>query len=98
MQRDRAMRSILSMELVMAILRPVAELSREELIAKIEAMQSTQHKALSLKVSDKGAISVYGMGRFPVTLYRGQMERLLGHADAIRAFIEANTSLLSVKE
>ena len=55
-------------------------------------------KALSLKVGQAGGVSVYGLGRFPVTLYRGQWERLLGHAPAIRAFIEANSSLLATKD
>lgn len=53
---------------------------------------------LSLKVSDKGAISIYGMGRFPVTLYREQMERLIAHVPEIQAFIKANVGTLSVKE
>jgi len=52
---------------------------------------------LSLKVSEKGAVSVYGMGRFPVTLYREQWEKLLAMADAIRAFIVANSSVLTRK-
>jgi hypothetical protein len=43
---------------------------------------------MSLKVSEKGALSVYGLGRFPVTLYREQWEKLLGMADEIRAFIQ----------
>ena len=54
-------------------------------------------KAITLKVSEKGAISIYGLGRFPITLYRGQMERLLAHAPTIARFIEANAALLSVK-
>jgi hypothetical protein len=69
------------------------------LIAKqqelIEALNKP--KALSMKVSEKGAISIYGLGRFPITLYAGQMDRLLNHADAIRAFMKANQSLLSTK-
>jgi hypothetical protein len=50
-----------------------------------------------MKVSDKGALSIYGLGRFPVTLYRGQMERLLKAAPEIEAFIKANAALLAVK-
>lgn len=49
-------------------------------------------------VGTNGAISLYGMGRFPVTLYRGQWERLLDNADVIRDFIAANAHLLAVKE
>lgn len=53
---------------------------------------------LSCKVSDKGAVSVYGMGRFPVTLYREQWERLFAHKGQIEGFIQSNASLLSTKE
>ena len=62
-----------------------------------ENKRLTAPKPLTLKVSAKGAVSVYGMGRFPVTLYREQWERVLGHADAIRAFIDANAAALKVK-
>ena len=54
--------------------------------------------AVSLKVSEKGAVSLYGLGRFPVTLYKEQWERLLGQADQIRAFIAENDSKLKTKE
>jgi hypothetical protein len=53
---------------------------------------------MSLKVSEKGALSVYGLGRFPVTLYREQWEKLLGLADSIRQFIQENDRLLKKKE
>ena len=53
---------------------------------------------MSLKVSEKGALSVYGLGRFPVTLYREQWDKLLGMADHIRQFIEENDALLKKKE
>lgn len=53
---------------------------------------------LSCKVSDKGAVSVYGMGRFPVTLYREQWERLFAHKGQIEGFITSNASRLSTKE
>ena len=70
------------------------------LLAQIEALKgqlkSTERK-LSLKVSEKGALSLYGMGRFPVTLYRGQWERLLAAKPEIEAFIKANDTLLAVK-
>lgn len=71
-------------------------LSREQLIALLQ--QASAPKALTLKVSDKGALSVYGLGRFPVTLYRGQWERLLAHKDAIERFIAANAKLLTTKD
>jgi hypothetical protein len=51
----------------------------------------------TLKVGAKGGVCVYGIGRFPVTLYREQWERLLGEADNIRAFIAANASVLKAK-
>ena len=54
--------------------------------------------SLRLKVSEKGALSVYGMGRFPVTLYKEQWLKLLGMADEIRAFIAANDAQLKAKE
>jgi len=51
-----------------------------------------------MKVSEKGALSVYGMGRFPVTLYKEQWLKLLDMADDIRAFIAANDSTLKEKD
>ena len=51
-----------------------------------------------MKVSEKGALSVYGLGRFPVTLYREQWEKLLGMADQIRTFIQENDAALKKKE
>ena len=70
------------------------ELLREE-NAKLRAGRA---KAMGFKVTDKGGLSVYGLGRFPVTLYRGQWERLLAKAEDIKAFIEANKAQLSVKD
>ena len=85
----------------MAIL-PNLQSENEALRAQIAEMQArlasaSAPKSLSMKVSDKGALSIYGLGRFPVTLYRGQMERLLKHAPQIIAFIDANAALLAVK-
>jgi hypothetical protein len=53
---------------------------------------------LVLRVSEKGGVSVYGLGRFPVTLYQEQWERLLAHTDEIRTFIDDNRALLKKKE
>ena len=53
---------------------------------------------IRLKVSDKGALSVYGLGRFPVTLYRGQWERLLSMVPEIREFILDNSAVLTTKD
>ena len=52
---------------------------------------------LTLRVSDKGAVSVYGLGRFPVTLYQEQWEKLLAHTDEIRAFVAENRDRLKKK-
>ena len=73
-----------------------AELDR--LRAENEALKRPTRGQLSLKVSEKGALSVYGLGRFPVTLYREQWEKLLGMSDDIRNFIQAHDSDLKKKE
>jgi len=52
---------------------------------------------MSIKVSQKGGVSVYGLGRFPVTLYKEQWEKLLDMADELRAFIRENASSLKTK-
>ena len=76
----------------------LAELAR--LRAENEAMKAKQtaKQTISFKVSEKGGVSVYGLGRFPVTLYGSQWERLLGKAEDIRAFIAANSGKLATKE
>ena len=74
----------------------LSTLSRDQLLALVATMQANPRK-LSMKVSDKGALSVYGLGRFPVTLYRGQWERLITAQAEISAFIEANADRLTVK-
>ncbi len=63
-----------------------AELAR--LKAENEKLKRQQASPLRLKVSAKGALSVYGLGRFPVTLYKEQWARLLQHAEDIRTFLE----------
>ena len=52
---------------------------------------------MSFKVSEKGGVSVYGLGRFPVTLYFEQWQRLLGAADDLKAFLESNKDKLKLK-
>jgi hypothetical protein len=69
----------------------------ERLKAENEALKRTTSKGLSLKISEKGALSVYGLGRFPVTLYKEQWLRLLEMCDDIRSFIKANDSQLKTK-
>ena len=70
----------------------------ERLRAENEALKKGKEKGLSLKVSDKGGVSVYGLGRFPVTLYKEQWLRLLDISDEICSFIEANGDRLKTKE
>lgn len=70
----------------------------ERLRAENQALKKTSAKGLSLKVSEKGALSVYGLGRFPVTLYKEQWVKLLDMSDDIRSFIKANDSALKTKQ
>lgn len=70
----------------------------ERLKAENEALKRPARGQMSLRVSEKGALSVYGLGRFPVTLYREQWEKLLGMANEIRQFIQDNDHLLKKKE
>ncbi len=69
----------------------------ERLRIENEALKKRSEKGLSLKVSQKGGVSVYGLGRFPVTLYKEQWEKLLDISDEIRAFIQENESQLKTK-
>jgi hypothetical protein len=70
----------------------------EALMVENARLKAAKQGKLSLKVSEKGALSVYGMGKWPVTLYRGQWERLLASKDQIEAFIELNSSMLTTKD
>jgi hypothetical protein len=70
----------------------------ERLRAENDALKKTSAKGLSMKVSEKGALSVYGLGRFPVTLYKEQWTKLLEMTDDIRAFIKANDASLKTKQ
>ncbi len=70
----------------------------ERLRAENEALKQPARGRVYLKVSEKGGLSVYGMGRFPVTLYREQWEKLLSMAEEIRAFIRDNDHSLKKKE
>ena len=69
----------------------------ERLRAENERLKQSGRGKLAMKVSEKGALSVYGMGRFPVTLYKEQWLRLLAAAEDIKAFIEANQDNLKTK-
>jgi hypothetical protein len=70
----------------------------ERLRAENERLKKGSSKGLSLKVSEKGGVSVYGLGRFPVTLYKEQWKKLLDMSDEIRSFIDENDSQLKAKE
>jgi hypothetical protein len=80
--------------------------SDQDLQAELERLRAENERlkksggrgTLAMKVSEKGALSVYGMGRFPVTLYKEQWLRLLAMGDEIKAFIEANNERLKSKE
>ena len=69
----------------------------ERLRAENERLKTERGRSVSLKVSEKGGVSVYGLGRFPVTLYKEQWTKLLAMSDQIRAFIAAHESELKVK-
>ncbi len=72
----------------------------EQMAARIAELETRLAKGgnISFKVSEKGAVSVYGLGRFPVTLYLEQWEALLAHVGELREFIEANKSKLKTKD
>ena len=80
-------------------------MSDEDLKAEIERLRAENEKlknkparGLTLKVSEKGGLSLYGVGRFPVTLYKEQWRRILGMAPEIEAFIDENEGALKSKE
>ena len=70
----------------------------ERLRMENEALKKGASSSVRMKVSEKGALSIYGMGRFPVTLYKEQWLKLLDMADDIRAFIAAHEGELKAKE
>lgn len=74
---------------------PEAELAR--LRAENEALRARLRRGAQLRVSDKGGVSVYGLGRFPVTLYKEQWLKLLDMADEIRRFIREHEGELKTK-
>jgi hypothetical protein len=73
-----------------------AELAR--LRAENASLKEKRSGSTSMKVSEKGAVSVYGLGRFPVTLYQEQWQKLLALSDDIKTFIADNKDRLKVKE
>jgi len=69
----------------------------ERLRAENEVLKSKMSRPTSIRVSQKGALSVYGLGRFPVTLYKEQWLKLLGMVDDIKQFIAENEAKLKTK-
>ena len=80
----------------------MADQTKEELLARIAELEkqsgSRKRGSLEFKVGEKGGVSVYGLGRFPVTLYYEQWVRLLDASDGLRAFLEENKSRLKLKD
>ena len=79
----------------------MAEPTKEDLMARISELEkklgSKEGGKLEFKVGEKGGVSVYGLGRFPVTLYYEQWHKLLDAAEDLRAFLEANKSRLKLR-
>jgi hypothetical protein len=79
----------------------MTEPTKDELLARIAELEkqagSKKSGRMEFKVSEKGGVSVYGLGRFPVTLYYEQWTRLLDSVDALRSFLEENKSRLKLK-
>jgi len=69
----------------------------ERLRAENERLKRTASRGITFKVSEKGGVSVYGLGRFPVTLYKEQWEKLLDMAEELRAFIREHAAALKTK-
>ena len=74
-----------------------AQSELERLRSENERLKRAQSRGATLKVSEKGGVSVYGLGRFPVTLYKEQWVKLLDMAEDIRAFIRENEAGLKTK-
>jgi hypothetical protein len=81
----------------MAINMDLASKSKDELLAIIEQMARASQSRLTLKVSEKGALSLYGMGQWPVTLYKSQWLRLIDMVPTISEFIATHTDVLKDK-
>jgi hypothetical protein len=77
----------------------MAELTYEELKARVAELEKQKRTgSLQFKVSEKGGVSLYGLGRFPVTLYYEQWMRLLDAVQELRDFLETNKAKLKLKE
>ena len=96
-------REVVSFGLVTTI-RATKDMSDEDLKAELEKLRAENERlktqrgrSVSLKVSEKGGVSVYGLGRFPVTLYKEQWAKLLAMADEIQAFLKEHDAELKAK-
>jgi hypothetical protein len=87
-RRERAARVVLPRDLL------PCHMPNDDVTAELKR---TASREMTLKVSEKGGVSVYGLGRFPVTLYKEQWTKLLDMTDDIRAFIRSNESSLKTK-
>ena len=78
----------------------MAEPTYEELKARLAELEKSPRRtgSLEFRVGEKGGVSVYGLGRFPVTLYYEQWNRLLDASDKLREFLEENKSKLKLKD
>ena len=79
----------------------MTDTTKEELLARIAELEkqvgTKKTGRLEFRVGEKGGVSVYGLGRFPVTLYYEQWQRLLGAAEDLRNFLEENKGRLKLK-
>ena len=77
---------------------PTYDELKAQLAALQEKVKTRDRRALEFRVSEKGAVSLYGLGRFPVTLYYEQWMKVLDHVDELRAFLEENKPNLKLKQ
>lgn len=75
----------------------LSEDEKKELLQLRAEKEAKENRELTLKISQKGAVSLYGLGRFPVTLYKEQWEKVFPFVDKIKSFIAENESQLSTK-
>lgn len=75
----------------------LSKMTQAELIAMVQGLQAKAEQPIRCKVSEKGAVAIYGLGRWPVTLYKSQFDRLDAAWDMVREFRKANDALLSAK-
>jgi hypothetical protein len=96
---------LIAIDLGRSTIKPGKTMSDDEMKAELErlrnenaALKKGATTGIRMKISEKGAVSIYGMGRFPVTLYKEQWLRLLDMSAEIRAFITANDAQLKTKD